>query len=421
MLALGAVSVGASAATRGLGNIDTRCNDGHGLLIRAPHGDVSDLLTTETSTGVTIVGFDTVTPSDGTQVDPETYYAVGPDCRLDHRFGTQGIIRPRLPGNGKDLYVVGLAPGLDGHFFLLASGPAQWLIGEFNATGSLDVAFGSHGWVSLVPPGADTGYRYPYPQDLVQEPNGLIVVTGENARPHADVASFVYELFANGAVDRTFGHDGHARVLPEIAYADDLFVQPDGSIAVTGVLGGGGCFDMQINWLEPDGSRDVARDANFNRSRSFPSTYGFNGADFVDASGGVGVIGSEEPCGSTAATARSYDAAEALTPDGTVDRGFGNHGTTYFSMPNPAASDTSAVSLPNGDVILESVSGSTSYVQDFTSAGIPIRAFGHRDTLRIATAPAAWGYSASVLAGARGDFVVVFPANHVVTIEERLG
>jgi hypothetical protein len=372
---------------------------------------------------VTIVGFGTVTSSDGVQGEPETYYAVGPDCRLDHRFGTQGIIRPRLPGNGNgnDVYVVGLAPGLDGHFFLLASGPTQWLIGEFNATGSLDVAFGNQGWVSLVPPGADAGYLYPSPSDLVQEADGIIVVTGENARPHADVVSFVYELFANGAVDRSFGHHGHARVLPEIAYASHLFVQPDGSIAVTGFLGGGGCFDMPINWLEPDGSRDVAKDANFNRSRSFPTAFGFNGADFVNTSGGVGIIGSVERCGYTASTTRSYDAAEALTPDGTVDRSFGNRGTTYFSMPNPAAGDTSAVSLPNGDIILESYSGSTTYVQDFTSAGIPILAFGHRDTLRIATAPSTWGYAASVLAGARGDFVVVFPANHVVTIEERLG
>ena len=49
-----------------------------------------------------------------------------------------------------------------------------------------------------------------------------------------------------------------------------MLVQPDGLIAITGTLGGGGCFTMPIEWLTDDGSVATSIDADYDRTHSFP-------------------------------------------------------------------------------------------------------------------------------------------------------
>ena len=137
----------------------------------------------------------------------------------------------------------------------------------------------------------------------------------------------------------------------------------------------------------------------------------------------MGIIGDGAPCGYES-SGRPYSAAEALTPDGSVDTAFGSAGTTYFSIPG-AGYDLSAVSLPDGDTILASYGDETACVsvQDFAADGLPILAFGHRDQVRIGFSETTtdWAVPPGMLVGPRDDVVFVIPSNHEVTMEERIG
>jgi hypothetical protein len=438
VLVASGVAVAATRSPAGLGNLDLLCNHGHGLHLRATDGVTHALLSTETSRGVTVVGLDASSPSDPSRVlEPMTLVAVTSDCTLDRTFGNDGWLRPPLPRHESPEDVALLAPALHGRFFVLSTDRRSIWIGEFEPTGTLDRTFGHRGWEPLSQPGLDTSQSIPLVTAVVQEADGTILVGAGVTQPPDDAASSLIALHADGQRDRRFGRDGLVAYDPleggRGASLANVLVQPDGSIAAIGSFGftnyqgdeqsagGPGCSRPTIEWLNQRGDAEPTSEARFDAQRSLVTTTGFVGASFLDAAGGVGLLGEGDRCAHDVPQGHPYAVFEGLTPAGGADAHVGEQGTTFCSIPDETAGiGFAARTLPDGDVVLESESRGFEF-QDFSAGGRALRRFARRGVLELPS-PSTVGYAApNVLVGPRGDFVVVLPTATGVTVEERLG
>lgn len=422
--------------SRTLGAIDRSCNGGHGLYEPVHHGILNDVLVTETTRDVTVVAFGTTNAAGTAIVDPTEIYAVTPNCSLDRQFGTGGFVTPHLPSPEATANISLLASGLAGRFFVLSCDQRSYWIGEFNSNGTIDGAFGTRGWVSIISPGIKMQGSGPSVGNAVQQHDGTIILTGDVISPRGDTQSYIYALHSNGRPDRAFGHRGMVTFNPGMGWAPsaatDTLVQPDGAIAEIGYFGGfndlggegsggPGCFHVSIEWLTQRGAAQRAIGTRYIRQRSIALTAGFVGSDFIDASAGVGLIGEASPCKGDAQYGRPFSAVESLTPSGLLDQRFGQHGESRFSIPDETSGIAfSAIRLPDGHVILESLS-SQYYLQDFSADGRVLNTFANRGVLEInppASVSASW---TNLNRGARGDFVVVVPTRHGIVMSERIG
>jgi uncharacterized delta-60 repeat protein len=144
-----------------------------------------------------------------------------PDGRLDHSFGTRGVVMAPL---ANEPYVEGLFVQPDGKLLLAgcsASGteaPSETLILRYLPDGSLDRSWGSGGIRSYGDLGvARRGSECP---DFAMTQRRELLVLG----------SRLWRLRPNGSVDTSFGRDGSIAIGP----GDALAVQADGKIVLAG-------------------------------------------------------------------------------------------------------------------------------------------------------------------------------------------
>jgi hypothetical protein len=423
----------ATATAGGLGRVDPSCNAGKGFSEPVTRGALGNLLYTETTSDVTVVGFDTTTVNNLTPLAPYVLYAITPGCNLDRSFGTNGFLTPGIPAQG----LSSLAPGLGGRFFLLATDPRGFWISERNASGTIDNGFGSHGWISIVSPVLKLAGWGPISDTLIQEPSGTIVVTGEvlnNEYEYGLEQSYIYELHPNGQPIRRFGDDGRVIFDPPAAGGfptdsdADTVIQPNGAIAVIGSFGwfndiggkgfgGPGCSHTSIEWLSSSGAPERAVDSNYVAQNSIVRTAGFVGSEFIDPSGGVGLIGEARPCTGDAQVGKPFSVVEALTPSGLLDQRFGDRGELRFSIPDETNSDGFATApLPDGHIVQGSET-SQYFLQDFTANGRLLKGFGRSGLLEVDSV----GGPVNLVPGARGDFVVVVAVSRAILMTERRG
>ena len=407
---------------RELGKVDPACNGGRGIHLEADQGYVDQIVTVETSRGLTLVAFDTMTSGDS-PIGRALIYAITARCTIDRSFGSDGSVSPSIPGVAASTGF-GLASGRDGKFFVLSGRRRMTLIGEFDRNGSIDTSFGVRGWASFVAPGGVAHYGA-YVADMIQEPDGNILAFANNAEAHYETRAYVFDLHADGTVDRGFGDEGHLSVFPRMTYAWQVLDEPDGSIALTGSLGGGGCYTMPIEWLTADGVPETQADANYIAAHSFPSKLASSATNFVDPAGGVGVIGEVTPdCDRIHRSARPYEAIEELNPDGSPDRHFGHDGMLRIATTNSANFDFSATQTGEGHLVLQGYGSGDDpylYLQDLEKDGSTVPGFGHHGVVRLRFPELdnnQEAIPADVLSGPNGDIMIAAPVGNGVTIEE---
>jgi uncharacterized delta-60 repeat protein len=156
------------------------------------------------------------------------------DGRLDKTFGRRGratvdlLDASAVAMSGRRIVVAGIANG-DG------PGLPKLAVLRLSSAGRLDRKFGRNGRRLLPLP-------FGWQPDLALQKNGkILVVAGASgtARPGLDRFDFVLSrLLPNGAVDRTFGHNGVVRDdFGSRAFGQAVAVQPNGKLLIAGMVG----------------------------------------------------------------------------------------------------------------------------------------------------------------------------------------
>ncbi|MFN0174224.1 MAG: hypothetical protein ACKVU0_06215 [Saprospiraceae bacterium] len=159
-----------------------------------------------------------------------------PDGSFDTSFDGDGVINPNI-GNvfSEAAYEIYLLP--DGK--IIGAGYGQKLPGQqmvmmrFQPNGAVDNTFGLGGKAFV-----DFGCCHSYINDIIQQPDGKLVVCGSSDEDNVHHRFSVARVKANGLVDPEFGDQG--KVVVEInhdstsAFAAKILLQPDGKILVIG-------------------------------------------------------------------------------------------------------------------------------------------------------------------------------------------
>jgi len=181
---------------------------------------------------------------------------------LDSTFGSGGIVTTDLGANDNALSV---ALQADGKIVVAGRGSPNNVSGftvvRYNTNGSLDTTFGSGGIVTT-----PTG-EFSAAQDLAVQSDGKIVVTGSGS-----LGITVVRYNTDGSLDNTFNDDGITRELPpgfevfRINVAWGIALQTDGKIVVAGESIDNsqniGTDDFLLLRYNPDGSLDSTFDGD---------------------------------------------------------------------------------------------------------------------------------------------------------------
>jgi uncharacterized delta-60 repeat protein len=234
----------------------------------------------------------------------------------DPGFGTDGIVRTDVLGGWDQGNAVAVQP--DGRIVVVGSAVRAGIDGDlvlvrYEPDGSQDGSFGSGGIMT-----ADLGTRADDGRALALLPDGRIVVAGI---AEEDLA--LVRCLPDGTLDPAFGTGGMTITdLGSDDVADAVALGPDGAILVAGTtIGAGGDRDLLLARYTADGTLDPS----FGRGGILTTDLG-DGDDFgeslvVDADGRIVVAGR-----ATSPTILDL-ALERVRPDGTLDDGFGAHGT----------------------------------------------------------------------------------------------
>jgi uncharacterized delta-60 repeat protein len=180
---------------------------------------------------------------------------------------------------------------------------------------------------------------------------------------------------AAGDRDASFGGDGKVvTAFKGFAHPDAVVVQPDGRIIVAGTLSRFGRDRFRLVRYLPDGSLDPSFGANgvvrkrFSRSASV-------GGMVLQADGTIVVAGTKRhrADGRTAVVIR-------FLPDGSVDRGFGQHGKAFATAGPSSNANALAIDDQGRIVIAGSITDSRDHTRAalwrFEAGGAPDRSFG---------------------------------------------
>jgi uncharacterized delta-60 repeat protein len=211
---------------------------------------------------------------------------------LDASFGAGGALRSNFGGTYDWAYATAIQP--DGRILAAgvsdARGTYDFALARYTSAHDLDPTFGQGGVVLT-----DFGHSYDWAYAVALQPDGKIVVAGvSDASGSKDFA--LARFGPNGALDRSFGHDGLVTEQLRFLTTDiihGLVIQPDGRIVVAGVT-----FEDVLT-LRPHGDFMVAR---YNSDGTDDLSFGIGGVTTTDFSDG------------------SYDEPHAvvLQPDGRI-------------------------------------------------------------------------------------------------------
>jgi uncharacterized delta-60 repeat protein len=195
---------------------------------------------------------------------------------LDASFGAGGALRSNFGGTYDWAYATAIQP--DGRILAAgvsdARGTYDFALARYTSAHDLDPTFGQGGVVLT-----DFGHSYDWAYAVALQPDGKIVVAGVS-----DVSGskdFALARFSpNGALDRSFGHDGLVTEQLRFLTTDiihGLVIQPDGRIVVAGVT-----FEDVLT-LRPHGDFMVAR---YNSDGTDDLSFGIGGVTTTDFSDG---------------------------------------------------------------------------------------------------------------------------------------
>jgi uncharacterized delta-60 repeat protein len=299
---------------------------------------------------------------------------------LDPTFGSGGHVLSPLAG-GTDVYAVTLQP--DGKIVVggVTSAPGgAFIVGRYNADGSLDTSFGSGGYNNTTFDSVWALAMQPQPDGTSKIlAAGKVTVTQKHGKTVTSTVEIALARYnANGTLDTTFGTNGKVTTIPagQSEYAMSMAVDTSGRIVVAagtdwgmatlvrytpnGALdtsfGTGGAHVTNIPVfanqesiaLQPDGkivlavtSPDQAPNspgvitARFNVNGTADSTFGSSGV--VTNEGVGGVWGRVAIQGDGKIVVAELDPSGycllRYNPDGTLDAGFGSGGEVNLNYP----------------------------------------------------------------------------------------
>ncbi len=313
--------------------LDAYSYDAQGRRITENPGTLTDLyLTTqsqvleEQQSGVTIAqniwGIDYV----NSLVARDSFATAG---ALDASFKSTGKI-VNTTGNA-DTQTSAVLAQEDGKIIAVANtSGSNAVIARYQADGSLDSTFGTSGYATF------SGYA----MSATLDSSGNILVAGLH---WADMG--VWRFSSSGTADSSFGSSGAAYVdFGGYEYANDMALQSDGKIVITGI-GGGACGIARLN---ADGSLDSSFDSDGKLVISFPGVSTFNNE-------GQGVV--IQPSGKIVVAGTAYSNTTGynsdifrLDSDGTLDTSFGSGG--WISFTGNYAWSVKLDALTGGDLIV---------------------------------------------------------------------
>lgn len=250
----------------------------------------------------------------------------------DPRFVNSGSVTAYLQGsktaamdvavdNSSNIYVSGIAGERDyndGDFVVLKLFP----------NGVIDSSFGINGIASV-----DFGDVSEYGASIAIQNDGKLVVAGtQSIQQHGLIA--VTRLNSDGTIDASFGTEGKVLFNPVafsyFGWIQDMLIQPDGKILMTGYVFNGADKDMLLVRLNSDGSFDSSFGAFevafpddgtiiFNQ---FYETEEFGNKVLLTQDSGIIVV----------MKSHVMPAVVKLKSDGSIDSTFGENGSVKFNM-----------------------------------------------------------------------------------------
>lgn len=156
------------------------------------------------------------------------------DGSQDISFGNKGsVVTPVKANAGSFQSIVVMSDGkIIAGGYSAVSTLVDIVIMRFNADGSLDNSFGQNGMIQK------NISKYAYVNDMIVQPDGKILITGNKKDSKNDIkTSFVVRYTANGSIDEEFGSNGI--VLTEYDRPTEInaiTLQSDGKIVTGGVF-----------------------------------------------------------------------------------------------------------------------------------------------------------------------------------------
>lgn len=223
--------------------------------------------------------------------------------------------------NSSNIYVSGIAGEVD-------YDDGDFVVVKYFPNGAIDSTFGTDGVASI-----DFGGEAEYGAAIAIQDDGKIVVAGtQSISLHGLIA--VTRLESDGSIDQTFGTDGKVLFNPEswsyYGWIEDMILQPDGKILMTGFVFNGANKDLLVIRLYSDGSFDSTFGA-FEPAFSEDGTIIFNQIFDTEEYGNKVLLTSDSEI---IIVGRSHVKPTVLKlhSDGSTDSTFGTNGAVELDM-----------------------------------------------------------------------------------------
>ena len=203
--------------------------------------------------------------SDQTRLKPSVV-RLNYDGTIDTNFGENGIAQISLPSGLEYSNVLAMTQQADGKILICGNHgnntiPWRPFICRFNVNGTLDTTFGTNGLVSVSIP--NTGENNYF--GLEELSDGNIIAAGSVTNTAGDQSNFFVSRYSTlGAIDTTFGNNGHSILNVGSGNYDRCNVmrkQPDGKLVIGGSadINGGSSIIIRLN---QDGNFDTSFDTD---------------------------------------------------------------------------------------------------------------------------------------------------------------
>ena len=201
---------------------------------------------------------------------------------MDESFGVNGIVDNTF-GIGESAGAIAIQP--DGK--ILMSGwyaPSSYITVRYNTDGTIDESFGNDGTVF-------TNFGvFVIPSSIVVQPDNKIVVGGSTSGP----AKFLLVRYMpDGSLDNSFGNGG--KTVTDFGPGDDVIndiaLQADGKIVVTGVTNYSNLDNMALARYQSNGILDSSFNGNGKVTCKFEGFYSQAYSALIQANGEIVISG----------------------------------------------------------------------------------------------------------------------------------
>jgi uncharacterized delta-60 repeat protein len=285
-----------------------------------------------------------------------------PDGSLDTTFDSDGKVVSNLFDS--DEVATSVVIQADGK--ILTAGSYQsgnfFVLARYNSDGSPDTKFGDNGKTST-----PNSVWFNQSNDLAVQPDGKIVAAlnyGETFNSNKHFA--VYRFNSDGSPDATFDGDGKAvTAISDVTdFSDEVLIQPDGKIVLTGFSGLGSDAHAQTDFAVVRYNSDGSLDNSFSDDGKTTTDVGITGSQAVAVA--------NQPDGKIVAAGGLY--ITRYNPDGTPDSTFDGDGMATLT-------DLTASALaiqPDGKIVVGGVFYNSSGAGNF--AVVRLNTDGSLDT-----------------------------------------